>query len=150
TAADRILKSLPESTRCILVDIHAEATADKYLMVHYLRGRVSAVLGTHTHVQTADEQIFPEGTAYLTDVGMTGPHDSVLGRRIDRVLPTTLTFVPNSFDVAEGDPRLSGAILDIDSATGKSSAILRYMLDEKGFRQLKGEPHGEVVAREEK
>ena len=73
--------------RCIVVDMHAEATADKYLMGHHLKGRVSAVLGTHTHVPTADEQILPGGTAFISDVGMTGPYDSILGRRIDRVLP---------------------------------------------------------------
>ena len=93
----------------ILVDVHAEATSDKQLLGRYLDGRVSAVLGTHTHVATADEQILPGGTAYQTDVGMTGPHDSILGRRYDRVLAATLTFVPHFFDVATGDPRLNGA-----------------------------------------
>ena len=86
------------------MDIHAEATADKYLLAHHLKGRVSAVLGTHTHVPTADEQILPGGTAFICDVGMTGPYDSILGRRIDRVLPTTVTFMPSAFDVADRRP----------------------------------------------
>jgi metallophosphoesterase (TIGR00282 family) len=134
-AADRVLQALPADMRCIIVDMHAEATADKYLMLHHLKGRVSAVLGTHTHVQTADEQIV-DGTAFLCDVGMTGPHDSILGRRIDRVLSTTITFLPSSFEVARGDPRLNGAIVELDSATGRAQAIRRYTLDEYGLAQL--------------
>jgi 2',3'-cyclic-nucleotide 2'-phosphodiesterase len=126
-AADTILDALGGEAKIILVDVHAEATADKYLLGHYLKGRVTAVLGTHTHVQTADEQIFAGGTAYITDVGMSGPYDSILGRRIDRVLHTTTTFVPTAFDVAEGDPRLAGAIVDCDPATGKSTSIRRLM-----------------------
>ncbi len=129
-AADRVLEALAGQTRCIVVDVHAEATADKYLLGHYLKGRVSAVLGTHTHVPTADEQILPGGTAFISDVGMTGPYDSILGRRIDRVLSTTVTFVPSAFDVATGDPRLAGAIVDIDPASGQSSAIHRVMWNE--------------------
>ncbi len=129
-AADRVLAALTGQTRCIVVDAHAEATADKYLLGHHLKGRVSAVLGTHTHVATADEQILPGGTAFISDVGMTGPYDSILGRRIDRVLPTTITFVPSAFDVATGDPRLAGALVDIDPATGQSHAIRRVMLRE--------------------
>jgi calcineurin-like phosphoesterase len=120
--------------------MHAEATADKYLMLHHLKGRVSAVLGTHTHVQTADEHVLPEGTAFLCDVGMTGPYDSILGRRIDRVLPTTITFVPSSFDVATGDVRLGGAIVEVDAATGKATAIRRVMLYEKDVAALSVAP----------
>ena len=135
-AADRVLKELEGRTRCVIVDMHAEATADKYLMAHHLKGRVSAVLGTHTHVPTADEQIFPGGTAFISDVGMTGPYDSILGRRVDRVLSTAITFIPSAFDVASGDPRLAGAIVDIDPATGQASAIRRYMLDEKTLAEF--------------
>jgi hypothetical protein len=138
TAADRILKELEGQARCVIVDMHAEATADKYLMGHHLKGRVSAVLGTHTHVPTADEQILPGGTAFLCDVGMTGPYDSILGRRVDRVLSTTLTFIPSPFDVASGDPRLGGAVVDIDAATGHATAIRRFMLDQKGLEGLNG------------
>jgi metallophosphoesterase (TIGR00282 family) len=136
-AADRVLAALQErGVKCIVVDAHAEATADKYLLGHHLKGRVSAVLGTHTHVPTADEQILPGGTAFLCDVGMTGPHDSILGRRIDRVLPTTITFVPSAFEVAEGDPRLNGAVVEIDSATGRALAIRRVMVDAARLAQL--------------
>ncbi len=135
-AADRVLGALGDGVRVIVVDAHAEATADKYLLGHYLKGRVSAVLGTHTHVPTADEQVLPGGTAFISDVGMTGPYDSVLGRRVDRVLLTTVTFVPSAFDVAEGDPRLGGAIVDVDASTGRATAIRRIMLDEKGLTEL--------------
>jgi metallophosphoesterase (TIGR00282 family) len=129
-AADRVLQQLEGHTRCIILDMHAEATADKYLMVHHLRGRVSAVLGTHTHVPTADEQVFPEGTAYISDVGMCGPYDSILGRRVDRVLSTAVTFVPSMFEVATGDPRLAGAMVELDASSGKASSIRRVMFDE--------------------
>ncbi len=127
-AADRIVNRLAEQTRCILVDMHAEATAEKALMARYLDGKVSAVLGTHTHVPTADERILPGGTACVTDVGMTGPYDSILGRRVDRVLSTTLTFIPSQFEVATGDPRLAGAIVDIDASTGKATSITRICI----------------------
>ncbi len=135
-AADRVLAEIGTRATCVIVDIQAEATADKYLMGHHLKGRVSAVLGTHTHVPTADEQVLPGGTAYVSDVGMTGPYDSILGRRIDRVLSTAVTFVPTTFHVATGDPRLAGAIVDIDPATGQAAAIVRYMLDEAGLAKL--------------
>src|SRR5437870_21346 len=129
-AADRVLAALGDRVRCVVVDMHAEATADKYLMAHHLKGRVSALLGTHTHVATADEQILPGGTAFISDVGMTGPYDSILGRRIDRVLSTAVTFVPSAFEVATGDPRLAGALVDIDAATGQAQAIRRLMVSE--------------------
>ena len=135
-AADRVLAALAGRTSCIVVDMHAEATADKYLMVHHLKGRVSAVLGTHTHVPTADEQILPGGTAFISDVGMTGPYESILGRRIDRVLTTAQTFVPTAFDVATDDPRLGGAVVDIDPATGRAASIRRLMLNEAGLTAL--------------
>jgi metallophosphoesterase (TIGR00282 family) len=135
-AADRVLAELASRTRCIVVDVHAEATADKYLLGHHLKGRVSAVLGTHTHVPTADEQILPGGTAFISDVGMTGPYDSILGRRIDRVLSTTITFVPSAFDVATGDPRLAGVLVSIDPATGQSLAIRRVMFTEADLAAL--------------
>jgi metallophosphoesterase (TIGR00282 family) len=135
-AADRVLAELAGRARVIVVDAHAEATADKYLLLHHLKGRVSAVLGTHTHIATADEQIMPPGTAFVCDVGMTGPYDSILGRRIDRVLTTTITFLPTPFDVAEGDVRLAGAIVEVEPATGQATAIRRIMLDEKALGQL--------------
>jgi metallophosphoesterase (TIGR00282 family) len=135
-AADRVLQQLTGKVSCIVVDMHAEATADKYLMGHHLKGRVSAVLGTHTHVATADEQVLPGGTAFISDVGMSGPYDSVLGRRVDRVLSTTITFIPSSFEVANGDPRLAGALVDVDAATGQAQAIRRVMIDEQGLAEL--------------
>lgn len=127
-AADRVLSQIPEEVRVRLLDFHAEATSDKQLMGRYLDGRVSAVLGTHTHVATADEQIFPGGTAFQCDVGMTGPHEGVLGRKYDRVLETTLTFRPTHFQVAKADVRLNGAIVDVDPETGKATAIRRLSL----------------------
>jgi metallophosphoesterase (TIGR00282 family) len=138
-AIDRVLAGLPPEVRCILVDAHAEATADKYLLAHHLKGRVSAVVGTHTHVQTADERVLPEGTAFICDVGMTGPYDGILGRRADRVLSTTITFVPTPFDVATGDVRLGGAIVDIDEATGKAAAIQRVMVTEADLASWEAE-----------
>src|SRR5947209_11407997 len=124
-AADRVLAEVHRQAKVIVVDLHAEATSDKQLVGRYLDGRVSAVLGTHTHVPTADEQILPNGTAYQTDVGMTGPYDSILGRRYDRVLAATLTFIPNHFDVANGDPQLHGALVEVEPATGRASSIQR-------------------------
>jgi len=129
-AVDRVLSQLPSAIRCILVDAHAEATADKYLLAHHLKGRVTAVIGTHTHVPTADEQVFPEGTAFVCDVGMTGPYAGVLGRKVDRVLGTALNFVPVPWDVATDDVRLGGAIVDVDPETGKATSIRRVMVTE--------------------
>jgi calcineurin-like phosphoesterase len=105
-----------------------------------LKGRVTAVLGTHTHVPTADEQVFPEGTAFVCDVGMTGPYDGILGRRADRVLPTTISFVPTPFDVATGDVRLGGAIVEADEATGKATAIRRVMVTEADVASWEAAP----------
>jgi metallophosphoesterase (TIGR00282 family) len=129
-AADRLLAEIGIKAQVVVVDMHAEATADKYLMGHYLKGRVSAVLGTHTHVPTADEQLLGT-TAFISDVGMTGPYDSILGRRIDRVMAHALDFVPTPFDVATGDPRLGGAIVEVDSATGHARSIRRVMLESR-------------------
>jgi metallophosphoesterase (TIGR00282 family) len=138
-AADRVLAEIGDRAKVIVADVHAEATAEKYLLGHYLKGRVSAVLGTHTHVPTADEQILGESTAFISDVGMTGPYDGVLGRRVDRVLSTTVTFIPCPFDVASGDVRLGGAIVDVDAATGKATAIRRLMFGEKELAALEAE-----------
>jgi metallophosphoesterase (TIGR00282 family) len=137
-AADRVLESLPTSVRVILVDIHAESTAEKQTIARYLDGRVTAVLGTHTHVPTADEQILINGTAYQTDLGMTGPYDSVIGRRYDRVLAATLSPVPQRFEVASGEPRLCGALLDADATTGRARSIRRVCLHAGQARQLRG------------
>jgi metallophosphoesterase (TIGR00282 family) len=135
-AADRILDRIGGETRVVIVDLHAEATSDKQLLGRYLDGRVSAALGTHTHVVTADEQILKNGTAYQTDVGMTGPHDSIIGRRYDRVLSATLTLVHAYFDVATGDPRLNGTLLTIDPQTGHAQAIGRVSINHEEAQRL--------------
>ncbi|MBM3245735.1 MAG: TIGR00282 family metallophosphoesterase [Candidatus Omnitrophica bacterium] len=118
-------EALVKDTKVIIVDIHAEATSEKVALGWYLDGLVSAVLGTHTHVQTADERILPQGTAYITDVGMTGPLDSVIGRKVEDVLERFLTSVPKRFEVATENIQLQGAVLDINEDTGKARAIVR-------------------------
>jgi 2',3'-cyclic-nucleotide 2'-phosphodiesterase len=135
-AAERVLAALPPEVKVRIVDFHAEATSDKQLLGRYLDGRVSAVLGTHTHVPTADETIFPGGTAFQCDVGMTGPYESILGRRIDRVLKTTLTFEPTYFDVAEGDVRLCGTLVEVEEASGRALSIRRIRIDEAEAAKL--------------
>jgi hypothetical protein len=124
TAADEV-KKLRERTKLIFVDFHAEATSEKIAFARFLDGQVSAVVGTHTHVQTADEQIFPGGTAYLSDAGFTGPHDSVLGREIEPVIKRFLTGVPQRFEVAKNRVLLHGAVIEIDEASGRAVKILR-------------------------
>jgi metallophosphoesterase (TIGR00282 family) len=119
------VKRLREQTKIIFVDFHAEATSEKIAFARMLDGQVSAVVGTHTHVQTADEQIFPGGTAYLSDAGFTGPHESVLGREIEPVLKRFLTNMPQRFEVAKNRVLLNGAVIDIDDATGKAVKIQR-------------------------
>jgi metallophosphoesterase (TIGR00282 family) len=135
-AADRILERIATRARVIIVDMHAEATSDKQVMARYLDGRVSAVLGTHTHVATADEQILRNGTAFQADVGMTGPHDSIIGRRYDRVLSATLSFVQSHFDVATGDPRLNGCVMNIDPQSGRALAISRVSIDQEESQRI--------------
>ena len=112
-------------TPIIVVDMHAEATSEKIALARMLDGQVSAVLGTHTHVQTADEQILPGGTAFITDAGFTGPHESVLGRRIDPIIKRFRTNLPQRFDVASDRVLLQGAVIEIDSATGRALSIRR-------------------------
>lgn len=124
-AARRIVGDLLAQTPVVLVDFHAEATSEKVAMGWFLDGQASAVFGTHTHVQTADERLLPNGTAYITDVGMTGPYESVIGRRVDRVLQALLTQMPHPFDVAKGDPRVSGALVAVEPQTGRATAIRR-------------------------
>ena len=128
TRADQLLRELPENLPVRILDFHAEATSEKQLMGRYLDGRVSAVLGTHTHVATADEQILPQGTAFQSDVGMTGPWDSILGREIERVMHTTLTFQPTYFEVARNDVRISGTLVTVDPAVGRATAVRRILV----------------------
>jgi len=126
---DAILAKLPSDVKIIIVELQAEATSEKIAMGWHLDGRVSLLFGTHTHVATADESILPKGTGYITDLGMTGPYDSVLGRRKDRVLRTMITSVPSPYDVAEGDPRMYGVLAEINPQTGRTVHIERVRVD---------------------
>jgi 2',3'-cyclic-nucleotide 2'-phosphodiesterase len=119
------VKKLHEQTKIIFVDFHAEATSEKIAFARMLDGQVSAVIGTHMHVQTADEQIFPGGTAYLSDAGFTGPHESVLGREIEPVIKKFMTGMPQRFEVAKNNVLLHGAVIEIDDASGKAVKIRR-------------------------
>lgn len=122
------LNTLPEPPKVIFVDVHGETTSEKIAIGRHLDGRVSAVIGTHTHVQTADERIFPGGTAFLCDAGMCGPEESILGREIPRVLQRFVTAMPSQLHIAKGPVRLCGALVDVDETTGRSTAIERLSL----------------------
>lgn len=127
-AAMREVKRIQAQTSIIFVDFHAEATSEKQAMAYYLDGRVSAVVGTHTHVQTADESVSERGTAYLTDAGMTGPYDSIIGMEKGPSLGRFLTGMPKRFTTASGDVRLSGVVIRIDAESGRAVEIERIML----------------------
>ncbi|GAB4352732.1 MAG: TIGR00282 family metallophosphoesterase [Candidatus Abyssubacteria bacterium] len=120
-----IAGQLRARTPMVVVDMHAEATSEKIAMGWYLDGKVSAVLGTHTHVQTSDERILPQGTAYITDVGMTGPHDGIIGMKQEQVLTRFVTGIPARFEVADQNMLLHGVIVDIDELTGRALHIER-------------------------
>ncbi len=124
-AAEKEVEKLRRTTPVIIVDMHAEATSEKVAMGWHLDGMVSAVLGTHTHIQTADEKILPQGTAYITDCGMTGPYDSVIGRDKNSILERFLTQLPTRFHMAEGDPEMHGVVIEIEEETGKAFSIKR-------------------------
>jgi len=126
--AVREIEALRAKTRVILVDFHAEATSEKVAMGWHLDGRATAVIGTHTHVQTADERILPKGTAYLTDAGMTGPHDSIIGVTIEAALGRFLNAMPAKFEAASGNPRLNAVMITADAASGRATAIERINL----------------------
>ncbi len=128
--ADTAVAKLREETDVVLVDFHAEATSEKIAMGWFLDGRVSAVLGTHTHVQTADATILPGGTAYMTDLGMTGPRNSVIGVNKNIIIEKYLYQIPKRFDTAKGPGILSGAVLDIDGKTGRANSILPLRMEE--------------------
>lgn len=134
-AADHVIRQLPPDVNIIVVDMHAEATSEKVAMGWHLDGKISVLFGTHTHVPTADERILPGGTAYITDLGMTGPYDSVLGRRKDRVLRNLLTNMHAPFDVATDDPRLCGILVSVEPNTGVATAIQRIRVDASQIRQ---------------
>ena len=128
-AIDRILPQLRQEAEIIVVDMHAEATSEKIAMGYHLDGRVGLCFGTHTHVATADEQILPRGTAYITDVGMTGAHHSVLGRKVENVLKSFRTQMPFPFEIATEDVRINAVLATIDSHTGKADRIERIRID---------------------
>ncbi|HZP06671.1 MAG TPA: TIGR00282 family metallophosphoesterase [Terracidiphilus sp.] len=127
-AANTLLAGI--AAKVILVDFHAEATSEKVAMGWHLDGRVTAVLGTHTHIPTADERVLPRGTAYQTDVGMSGPYDSIIGVETELVLHRFLTGMPGKFEAAKGNPKMCAALIACDPATGRASGIQRIMLGE--------------------
>ncbi|GMV82302.1 MAG: metallophosphoesterase [Planctomycetota bacterium] len=131
-AMDRVIHEIGSKTRVILVDFHAEATSEKTAMGWHLDGRASAMVGTHTHIQTADERILPRGMAYLTDLGMSGPYDSVIGRSAEAVLHRLTTGVPARFEVVEGHELACGVVLRINVESGKAESIERFQVPLEG------------------
>jgi len=125
TAIDNVLPKLLEETKAILVDFHAEATGEKRTMAFYLDGKVSALVGTHTHIQTADEEILPQGTAYITDVGMNGPHDSIIGVKKNLILQKNRTGMPVRFEPATTGNQINAVFIELDEETGKAQKITR-------------------------
>jgi metallophosphoesterase (TIGR00282 family) len=120
---DALVDEARAETTVVLVDVHAEATSEKAALARYLDGRVTAVVGTHTHVQTSDATVLPKGTAFITDAGMTGPHDSVIGVEAELAIRRMQTGLPVRFETAQGGVRIEGAVVDCDAATGKASSI---------------------------
>jgi metallophosphoesterase (TIGR00282 family) len=134
--ARREIEALRARARVVFVDFHAEATSEKLAMGWHLDGRVTAVVGTHTHVQTADEQVLPQGTAYITDVGMTGPHDGIIGVEREAALSRFLTGMPSRFETATGNPRLHAVVIDADESTGRARGIERLSLSKDDLAAL--------------
>jgi metallophosphoesterase (TIGR00282 family) len=130
------IERLRKEAKVIVVDMHGEATSEKTAIGSYFDGLVSAVVGTHTHVPTCDHRILPRGTAYCTDLGMTGPYDSIIGVEKDAVVHRFLTGMPSRFETAKGDPRFAAAVVDVDEQTGKARSIDRMLLTEGDIRQL--------------
>jgi hypothetical protein len=126
----REIEALRHRTKIVVVDFHAEATSEKVAMGWHLDGKATLVVGTHTHVQTADDRILPQGTAYLTDAGMTGPHDSIIGMEREPSLARFLTGMPSKFEPASGNPRLNGVVVTADEATGRATAVTRISYSE--------------------
>ena len=122
---ERIIEQIRKETPVVIVDMHAEATSEKVALGHFVDGRVSAVFGTHTHIQTADEKVLPKGTAYITDLGMTGPYDSVIGQRKEDIIKRFLTSMPAKFQVAENDVIVHGVVIKVDDKTGRAQRIAR-------------------------
>lgn len=123
--ADAMIEKIKKQTPIIVLDMHAETTSEKVAMGHYLNGKVTVVFGTHTHIPTADECVLSEGTAYITDLGMTGPYDSVIGQEKENIIKRFLTSMPVRFHVAKNDVRIHGIVVDIDDVTGKALTVLR-------------------------
>ena len=136
----REIDAIRHKTRVIIVDFHAEATSEKIAMGWHLDGKVTAVFGTHTHVQTADERILPNGTAYLTDAGMTGPHDGIIGMEREPSLGRFLNAMPSRFEPATGNPRLNGVVVSADHHTGRASAVRRISYSESELNDLSLRP----------
>ena len=136
----REIEAVRHRARIIVVDMHAEATSEKIAMGWHLDGRVTAVIGTHTHVQTADERVLPGGTAYLTDAGMTGPHDSIIGMEKEPSLARFLNGMPAKFEPASGNPRLNGAVIEADDKTGRATKITRISYSAEELDELAVRP----------
>src|SRR5687768_10063200 len=132
----REIEAMRGKTKIIVVDFHAEATSEKVAMGWHLDGRVTLVVGTHTHVQTADERILPNGTAYLTDAGMTGPHDSIIGMEREPALARFRNGMPSKFEPATGNPRLNGIVVSADDATGRATAVTRISYGERDLAAI--------------
>jgi metallophosphoesterase (TIGR00282 family) len=130
------IEAVRSKTRVIVVDFHAEATSEKVAMGWYLDGKVTLVVGTHTHVQTADERVLPNGTAYITDAGMTGPHDSIIGMEREPSLARFLNGMPSRYEPATGNPRLNGVVVEADDKTGRALSISRVSCSEKDLAAL--------------
>lgn len=128
-AADRVISSIPDDVKIVVAEVHAETTAEKVAMGWYLNGRVSVVFGTHTHIPTADERVLSSGTAYITDLGMTGPYDSVLGRKKEAVISAMTTRVPTPFDIADDDRRVCGILVEVDATSGRALSVERIRAD---------------------
>ena len=140
------MERLRQEAKVVIVDIHGEASSEKTALGYYLDGRVSAVVGTHTHVPTCDHRVLPKGTAYCTDLGMTGPYDSVIGVEKELVIQRFLTGMPNRFETAKGDPRFAAAVIDVDPETGRARGIDRMLLSERGPRRA-SDPGGYTLGR---
>jgi metallophosphoesterase (TIGR00282 family) len=137
--ADRELKKIREITETVIIDFHAEATSEKQALAYYLDGKVSAIIGTHTHVQTADETISERGTAFISDVGMTGPHDSIIGMDKNSSLERFLTGMPKRFSSATRDLKISGVVITVDTADGGAEAIERFRINYSGEAPQEGD-----------
>src|SRR2546421_725443 len=141
-AVEAAVAKMREETKSIIVDVHGETTSEKIALGRFLDGKVSAVIGTHTHVQTADEQIFPGGTAFLCDAGMCGPVNSILGRAVEPIMSRFVSNMPASFPVAAGEVRLRGALIEIDEKSGRAARIMR--VDEPGPAQPSSDPEPRI------